>query len=295
MNERISTARRARLGRALGQGLRGAYDHLGYVVLASFVSFLIVTAVLTSGMAAARVFDIKGIAAAALALPALLAGWLCAVGVFYYANRSVFHYQASLSDTWHGVRRLLAPALGLFIIDAVITTVLMGDLLLFRQMLAGIADQIAALQKVGGLTSAQELQIQSLGRTHLLLMAVTIVFGYITAAWGMIMMYHLPLLTAQLDMESGPRPKVILRKSVLLAVDNPVFTVALFLVIIAFAVLCALPAFIGMVVLFLGAIAFLLTHALRELFIKYEIVEEEPETVDDKPWHLPDSWMKRSS
>lgn len=246
-------------------------------------------------MAAARVFDIKGIAAAALALPALLAGWLCAVGVFYYANRSVFHYQASLSDTWHGVRRLLAPALGLFIIDAVITTVLMGDLLLFRQMLAGIADQIAALQKVGGLTSAQELQIQSLGRTHLLLMAVTIVFGYITAAWGMIMMYHLPLLTAQLDMESGPRPKVILRKSVLLAVDNPVFTVALFLVIIAFAVLCALPAFIGMVVLFLGAIAFLLTHALRELFIKYEIVEEEPETVDDKPWHLPDSWMKRSS
>jgi hypothetical protein len=93
--------------------------------------------------------------------------------------------------------------------------------------------------------------------------------------------YQLPLLVVQLSTESGMGVGVILRKSFLLMADNPGFTLGLFLVIIAFAVLCAIPMFVGFAVLFFGASAFLVTHALRELFIRYGIIEAEPEAADE--------------
>lgn len=298
MEQEQITLRPARIGAALGRGFRGAYEHLGFVVVASFVSFLVVSAGLSLGMTLARTAGVGGVGQFVFVLPALVLGWLCAVGVFYYAYRSVFHGRVQISDAWCGIRKLLGPALALFAIDLLITAVILGDFAFFRSTLAGVANQLAGLEKLkaaSGLSAAQEAQLHSLGRTHILLLAVTIVFGYLSAAWGAIAMYHLPLLAAQSEMESGPRPGVVLRKSVLLAGGSPGFTVVVFLVIIAFAALCALPKLIGVAILFLGAAAFLITHALRELFIRYGVIEEEPEVIEDKPWRLPDSWLKRDN
>ncbi len=262
------TSRRARLPRALRRGLRDAYDHLGYVVVVTFIAFL--CTVLLSGAAGLlwkSAGGSLGIVGAVLLLPAALGAYLCAVGVFYYANKAVFFEHPSAADTWKGIRLLLGPATALFAVDFLIGVVVVGDTLFFGRMFGESRNPVCAV--------------------------IGILCFYVTLAWLMMALYHLPLLAAQLKMESGTKPGVILRKSYLLAADNPGFTACLFIVIIALAVLCVLPGLIGMAVLFLGAAAFLLTHALRELFIKYEMIEDEPETVEDSGWALPDAWRKR--
>jgi len=167
---------------------------------------------------------------------------------------------ATISDTWEGIGRLIGPALAVFAADLIITAVLLGDAAFF----------LIAFRARGGAV------LSGLG----------ILFSYLSLMWLMMVMYHAPLLVAQLEMESGPGVKVVLRKSLLLAMGNPGFTLGFFVVIIAFAAICALPAMLGIAILFPGAAAFLLTSALRELFIKYGVVEEEPEVVEDQPWRL---------
>lgn len=264
MSDEQQIIRPASLGRALRKGFRDAYDHLGYVVAASFFTFIIASLVFSLGWAVYRV--IPSAVALLLFIPAVMAIWLWTAGILYYVNKSVFNEHPSIRDTLHGIKVLLLPAILLFIVDFVITTILIGDAYFFFRMAA--ARKTIAFSMAG------------------------VFFASIALIWLMMLQYHLPLLVAQLKMESGPRVGVILRKSFLLLADNLIFTLGLFVVIIAFTALCILPRFIGIVVLYPGVVAFLLTHALRELFIKYGIVEEEPEVVEDK-WGLPDSWMKR--
>lgn len=268
MNDKRMTMHPISLGRAMRRGFRALYDNLGYVVFASFLTFLVTAALSSAAVAVARAAGL-GMAGLMLLLPAVLAAYLLAVGVFYYANKVVFHEHPVLADTWAGIRALMGPALKLFVADLAITAVLVGDTAFFLSAYAG-------------------------SRSHLF-GVLGIVSGYLTLVWLMMAMYHLPLLVAQMKMESGPGTLVIYRKSYLLLADNPVFTLGAFLVIIAFAVLCALPALIGTAMLSLGGASFLLTHVLRELFVKYEIAEEEPEVVSEDRWSLPESWRKRQS
>ncbi len=268
MNDDNPTPRPASIGRAVRAGFRDAYDHLGYVVVATFASFLCSVAALSLVALAARM--IPGIPRAAqwaLVVPVIFVGHTCAVGVFYYAGKSAAHEHPAVLDTWTGIKKLFIPALGLFAVDMLFIAVLVGDSVLFLLM--------------------------SGAKGSILFPALSVLCGYLAIVWLMMAMYHLPLLVAQLETESGPRTFVVLRKSFLLTADNPGFTLVLFLVIIAFAVVCALTALAGMALLFLGVCAFLLTHALRELFTKYGVVEEEPDVVEDKPWRLPDSWRRR--
>lgn len=258
MSEEKTTLPPARLGKALGQGFRAAYDSLGYVVAASFGTFLICACLLTLAGLSAR--HIKGPAGMLLIVPAMLAAWLCEVGILYFARKSLYEGHAMLSDTWEGIGKLLGPAIALFAADLAITAVLLGDAYFF----------LLAFRASGGAGLA----------------ALGVFFAYLSLVWVMMGLYHLPVLVAQLEMESGPRVKVVLYKSLLLAMGNPGFTLGFFVAIIAFAALCALPGLLGMAILFPGAAAFLLTSALRELFIKYGVVEAEPDTVEDKPWRL---------
>jgi len=240
--------------RALSKGFRAAYDSLGYVVFVTFLSF-----VTSLGLCGAAVAVLRATKAGMWGIlyfaPALAVAWLAAVGVFYYANRSVYHQYPSPADTWVGIRTLLVPALKLLIVDLVVTTILCGDAVFFLR-----------------------------AKGSSLFPVLGVACGYGLFVWLMMLIYHLPLLVAQLGMESGPRPLVIVRKSFLLLADNPGFTVGLFLAIIALAVACVVPAFVGMALVYLGGAAFVLTHALRELFIRYGIVEEEPEVVQDGGW-----------
>lgn len=256
--------RPASLLRALRKGFRAAYDHLGYVVFVSFVA-----TVITAALFSAAWFVINKIHAGPpglfLFVIPIFAGYLCAVGVYYYVDKSVYNEHPALNETWKGIGKLFVPALSLFIIDSIITAVLLIDAVFFLRLGTFIGSMFGVL------------------------------CAYLSLIWLFMVMYHLPLLAAQLKMESGTKSSVVIRKSFLLALGNPGFTVGLFLVIIAFAVLCAIPALFGIAVLFLGATAFLLTHALRELFIKYGVAEEEPEIPEDAGWQLPDTWRKREN
>lgn len=246
--------RRANLAKALRKGFGAAYENMGYVVFVSFVCFLL--AVLCAWVLGRIAGVIRiGVAEIALVIPGGLVVWLVSVGVFYYAKKVVYYEYPALADTITGIRVLLSPAVGLFAIDFLVTMLLVGD-------------TVALFLRRGSAVW------QFLG----------VVCGYLSVIWLMSCMYHLPLLVKQLEMESGPRPVVVLRKSFLLMADNPGFTVSLFVVIIALAVVCALPGFVGMALFYPGGTAFIITHALRELFIKYGIVEEEPEVVEDKGW-----------
>jgi hypothetical protein len=253
-NEQNQPRGRASLGGALRKGFRAAYDNLGYVVFVTFVTFAI-TAGLGGGAVKIASVTRPGMGGIALFLPAVLAAWMCAVGAFYYANKAVYHEHPALGETWTGIRTLFFPALGLLALDLVVTVLLVGDTVFF---LAAKGSPIFSILGVA--------------------------CGYVALVWLMMAMYHLPLLVAQLGMESGPRPFVVVRKAFLLTVDNAGFTVGLFAAIIALAIVCAVPALIGTAVFYLGAAAFILTHALRELFVKYGVVEEEPEVVEDKGW-----------
>lgn len=261
MADQRDIGKAASLSKALRNGFRWAYDSMGYVVGSSFATFGITAFVLAlMGLASARISQLHamGMLSGLAALPVC---WLCAVGVTYYAWKAITHQHPIPTDTFEGIRRLLGPALALFVVDLIISTVLIGDVVFFA----------LAFKARGGAVLA----------------ALAMVCAYLALMWSLMCVWHLPLLAAQVEMESGPGVRVILRKSFLLTADNPGFTVGLFVVIIAFAALCAISA-VGTALVFAGTLAFLLTCSLRELFIKYGIVEEEPEVVEDKPWKLPE-------
>jgi len=269
MNDEQQIVRPASLGRALKRGFRGAYDSLGYVIFTTFAAFLCTTAVFSGAVLIVRAMKhAPGMGAFVLFLPAVLVGYLCAVGVFYYAGKAAKHEHPVLADTLKGIRALLGSALKLFAVDLGVSIILLGDLVFFLSLFGSRGGTVPA--------------------------GLAVLSGYLALMWFMMCMYHLPLLIAQVDMESGPRAMVVIKKAFLLMAGNPGFTVGLFVVIIAFAVLCAIPALIGMAILFLGFAAFILTSALQELFIKYGVVEDEPDIIEEKPWSLPESWRKRS-
>ncbi|MCE5200385.1 MAG: hypothetical protein ABFD54_10760 [Armatimonadota bacterium] len=251
MSKEMTAPRRVNLLKSLGRGFKCAYDHLGYVVFVTLASFVLTAMVLSLTM----VVKGKTVPFAATVFVAVLVSWMCAVGAFYYANRAVYYEHPGILDTLTGIRVLALPALKLFLIDILVLAVLVCDAVFFL----GLA----------------------ISNKSLLFAMPGVLFGYGALIWMMMAMYHLPLLPAQLDMDSGTGPWVIIKKSFLLMAGSPGFTVGLFLVIIAFAVICALPVLIGTAIIFMGAAAFVLTHALRELFIKYGVVEEEPEVIDD--------------
>ena len=261
MTDQQTTRKPASLNKALRLGFRASYDSLGYVVGASFAAFVLSALVFTLMAYISRQAGARGVLGLLLIVPGMLVAWLAAVGIFYYARKVIYHEHPTVSDTLQGIKLLAGPAITLFVVDLLISTVVLGDVTFFA----------LAFRAKGGIVLA----------------ALAIVSAYVSLMWLMMSLYHLPILVAQLTRESGPRLKVVLSKSFLLAADNPGFTVGLFVAIIAFAILCALPALLGMALLFTGAAAFLLTSALRELFIRYGMVEEEPEIVEDKPWKLP--------
>lgn len=261
MSEQEVVRKPASLNKALKHGFGAAWDSLGYVVGVSFATFFAGAIVFTlMGLIAARCKP-AGPVVLSLALPGMLVAWLCVVGVFYYARKALYHEHPSPMDTWEGVKKLAGPAIALFTADLLISVILVGDVVFFA----------LAFKTRGGALFA----------------GLAMVSTYIALMWFLMSLYHLPLLVAQLTMESGPKVKAILYKSYLLTADNPGFTLGLFVVIIAFAVLCVFSV-LGTTLLLPGASAFVLTSSLRELFIKYGVAEEEPEVVEEKPWRLRD-------
>ncbi len=265
MSDNSASGHSANIVKAIRNGFVAAFDHLGFVFISTFATFLLAVGVFALSLFAVYKLGLR-IPAYLIYIPSIAVAWLMAVGVFYYANKAVFAIDAAASDLLEGIKKLFIPAILLLLLDGFITVVVFSDKL---------ADAQYFWRNVAGLPGA-------------LLPVINMLALFFKILWLMMLLYHLPLLPAQLNMKSGPNPLVILKKSYLLMADNPGFTVVLFVVIIAFAVICALPMRVGFATVFLGAAAFILTHALRELFIKYGVVEEEKEVVEELPWRLPD-------
>jgi hypothetical protein len=181
---------RASALRALKRGLQGAWDHLGFVLAVSLTISVSCVGLAAIGVYLAR-YWLSGVAVALSFLPALLFAWLGLVGVSHFAWMSVTGRHPQLAETFVGVGRLFWPAITLFVIDLATSVVLMGDAVFFLFV-----------------------------KGNILLQTIGILVCYLGVVWLMMAMYHLPLLAAQLDMDSGPRPTVIIRKSYLLMADK---------------------------------------------------------------------------
>lgn len=264
MNE-TPTNNRANFFRALKKGFRSAYDHLGYVIFTNLAAFASTS--LLIGLASYLIRNIHayvfGIIVLFLAV-IIYSTW--ALGIFYYANKEVFFEHPAVIDTWNGIKLLFKPAIKLLAVDIVITIILVGDFIFFVSMC----------------------------RHSHLLVVLAIIFGYLTIVWLSVLMYHLPVLIAQTKMESGVGVKIVIKKSFLLMLDNIGFTFGFLIVNIIFALLCIIPGLIGIALLYLSSSAFILNCALRELYVKYEIIEDNSEGVAEDSWELPESKQKKN-
>lgn len=261
MSEDQLAVYRPNLLKTLGRGFRDIYDHLGYVVGATLVWFIVCLAVYAvTGMGINLLPGRHGGIIWLFMLPTLFVGYIGAVGLYYYVGGVVFRRHPVVGDHLAGIRKLFIPAVKLFLIDGAVTAIIVADCVFFL------------------------LRIRA-GVPYLVMSAASV---YLLLMWSVLSIYHLPVLIAQGEMESGPKPLIILKKSFLLTLDNPFFTLGLYAAIIAIIALSVLTVFAGFAVFALGASAYLSTHALRELFIKYEIIEPDPEAAQDSPWKVPE-------
>lgn len=252
MKEKTGFIRKPDIRKALIKGLREGYFNLGFVLFSSAITTMITFSLAWIISAA---FAFLGPWQLPLYLLPMLAGWICAVGIYDYVYKVLEHQHPAVQEIWGSIKALAAPAIGLFALDSFITAVLISDLI-YCSMLA---------MKSGGLA----------------LTALAVLCFYVLLIWVMMTMYHLPLLVSW-----GPGSNVldVIRKGFVLTFAAPVFTLVLFLAIIAFAIVCALPLLAGIVALFTGGSAFLICSALRELYISVGVKEDETSEPVDRGW-----------
>ena len=89
--------------------------------------------------------------------------------------------------------------------------------------------------------------------------------------WGLSAVYHFPVLV-----EQRPGALKVLKRGVLLMLDNIAFTAGVFFVIILLTCFCTITL-LGLPLLYVGMASILQTRALRALFVKYELLEPERE------------------
>lgn len=239
----------ARLGRALGGGISDLWDRLGLVVASNLIW---IVAVLLPWLLADRLLRAP---AAGLAVSVLL-GAPIIVGTFKMAYNIVYHDDPSLKDLAWGFTGSPRAWLELVLVDILVIGALLTDAAFFSGVFGPL----------GGNRPAAMLAVAAI---------------YALVLWLVMSLYQFPALAAQKPMSQREGAIPAIKKSLLLAAHNPGFTIGLFVVILGFGVLCALSV-IGMLVLYVGAVPIILTHALRELFARYGVVMEACENMEDK-------------
>ncbi len=251
----------AKLGKALRSSVSAAWDNLGLVVLSSFIWAVLVLVPFSFGWDLQRRRPdfypwpivaglIAGIILSSLILP----------GVFRIARKAAFHEQPELRDIALGAKDLFVSGLALTFANIIAVGVLATDAAFFFGFFG---------------------PLKGSGVFYILGMVVC----YFLLTWVMVSMYHFPALLAQKPLEQKEGAAAAIKKSVLLFLGCPAYTLALFLVILSFTAICVLSV-ISFFLLFAGTTAFMLTYSLRELFIRYGVIEDTPEAADDLGWRL---------
>lgn len=251
----------ASLGRALKRGFVDAWDRFGLVIASSFIwSFAVFVPVVVASAVQRQLprtwpfFTSLGLVVAVLIGTPLLAG------VYHLAYKVVYRDDPTLGDILAGFRQMLGRSYALVAIDVIAVALFVLDAAFFFGMFGPI-------------------------RGSLLFVSLGVLCLYGLLAWSMAAMYQFPLLTAQRPMGQREGTLSAVKKSILLFAHNPGFTSGVFVVILGFSALCAV-SFIGMLVLYAGTVSIVLTHALRELYVRYGVVEEPQESEEDTGWRV---------
>lgn len=239
--------RRASLALGLRLGIRDSYDYLGTVVLMSLAGAMISGAGALGGHALGLALFHRLPGSMPIVLPVLTAvagmavvGGPLAAGFCRFARNAAARREPELFDLAWGFREALRPSALLALIQIFGSLVLAGNCWFY------ISQEGPVLAVLGA------------------------VFGYVLLFWLLMTLYQWPLLA-----EEAGGARRALRKSALLVLDNPGYSAALGLVILALTVLLwgfIIPALL----LWAGAMPLLLTQATRELLRKYGLLPPDP-------------------
>lgn len=228
--------------RALKRAFAASYEYLGLTAAGSLLSavVLVPTGLLTAQLLA--VSALVGVQAfAVFALWGMIAApvvWVLGCGLATMAGRMLDREEPSLADIWGGARVHWLTAAELGVLNAFVFGALCADAVFFLSR-----------------------------RSFLALLGVP--FLYLLCLWGMAVVYQVPLLT-----ERQGRALWCARQSVLLVLDNPLFTVVMCSVIILVVALSA-ATWLALAVWTPVWLAAVSQSAFRELRAKYEAVQEE--------------------
>jgi uncharacterized membrane protein YesL len=237
---------RPRVSRALMLGLRGAYDYMGTVVVASIVwiglalllgvggSSLIWQTVRHRGAGSIMLSLLGGLAAAGIGTGPLTAA------LFEHARRLMSHDDPDWRDLPVSVARLWQRGLGLAGLQVIVSLILLVDALFF------LWQRAAPLHWLGA------------------------AFIYPILFW-----WSAALLQWPLAVERPAEPLLqVVKKSFLLILDNLGYAATLAAVVLLLTAFClAWPiGWIGLTLAWAGILAFIQTAALRELLPKYGLL-----------------------
>jgi len=238
---------RPRLIWAVRRGAADFYDRLGLMVLGSAVMMLLpFCAVLAGGALRPAIGPMPAaLVTVLLSWYGLAAGWGLNV---LLAHRIAYFLDPGPEAFRDFGGRFLWPALKLGTVQLLLNAVMAADAVFF------------------------------LSRPSLLPKMAGMVVAYLLLLWLLMQLWQWPYLIA----EEGAVWKAV-RKSALLLLDNPFFTMGAFLVTMTAGALLLLSG-IGAVAVLGGLGACFVVRAHRELLMKYGIVEDEPEVVEDTGW-----------
>ncbi len=228
------------LSKTLKRWLGNSYDFLGLVLLCSFVwfgTFLVGMAGITAVFKHAHPAIMFG----AVAVFYVLVLAPLAAGIFAVAKKIITRDDPSPLDVFIGFREYLVPGWLLGLSQVLITVLLVANAWFY-------------ITRPG---------------VPLKILGVLVLYGLIL--WALSSIYHFPVL-----IEQRPGTLKILKRGVLLTLDNVAFTLGVFFVIILLTCFCAVTL-LGLPLLYLGMLSILQTRALRALFVKYEMLEPERE------------------
>ena len=237
---------RASTGWALRSGFRDIYDYIGAWIVGS-IAWMTLLVVLTSGaarltLAFSQVAGLVGWGLFVAAAFAPLVGLLGPLtgGLFRYARNAAERAEPEIADFLWGFRSAGWRCIKLAALQCGVAVVLLGDAAFFlahRQLAFAIAAAFLI---------------------------------YLAAFWGLATTYQWPLLVHTTD-----RTRVIVRKSLLLALDNLGFSLAIALVSLLLTAVLIVTA-MGALLLGAGSLAMLHTQATRELLRRYAILGADP-------------------
>ncbi|HLV79954.1 MAG TPA: hypothetical protein VKT32_06705 [Chthonomonadaceae bacterium] len=264
----------ARLGGALVTALRLVWDRIGLMMAVSLTWALLLCLPLAIGPLLPAGLSPPA-RAALMALAAALILSAPAAGIFRVAQQLCSHDEVSYLDFWRGAWQLFGPATRLGLLHLAAAVLFAVNLWFYLRLghLAGIAATLFCL--------------------------------YVLLFWGMMAVYHLPVLVAQ---EAGvfdtPERRArrgilsVLRRAFFLALGDPFYTLGLLVALSliagqsALALLLRVPALLAFtavlwVLLWPGVVALATMQATRALLVKYGVL---PPPVTEAP--VPDEQFR---